>query len=169
MKLHQAYRVLGLAALLGALFPVYSAAAPEARVLSPDTEGAAPVSPSPLTESVPPSRVPADMLGDYRHRINPIVPERATLAKARLLFVANCRVCHGMPAEGTPVEPAVAVPPRDFSSPGFQEARSDGELFYVIENGIPGTPMRSWQETLSEREMWMLVTFIRTLAPPPVP
>jgi hypothetical protein len=40
---------------------------------------------------------------------------------------------------------------------------SDGELFYIIENGVRLTGMPAWATPGSEEESWKLVHFIRHL------
>jgi hypothetical protein len=40
-------------------------------------------------------------------------------------------------------------------------ARTDGELFYFIQNGIRNTPMPGWQ--LPDQNIWELVAYIRRL------
>lgn len=56
------------------------------------------------------------------------------------------------------------TPPRDFTGCQFQKARDDGELFWIIKNGIPGTGMvRMIPSKLAEEEGWKLVAYIRIL------
>lgn len=77
----------------------------------------------------------------------------------------NCVLCHGMEGKGD--GPAASKfrrhPPRDFTNCQFHEARSDGELFWVMKNGSPGTGMVShipWK--LSEEQGWKVVAYLRT-------
>jgi mono/diheme cytochrome c family protein len=46
---------------------------------------------------------------------------------------------------------------------GSAEAQSDGDLFYWIGNGVPGTRMPAFGRALSEEERWHLVEYIRQL------
>lgn len=50
----------------------------------------------------------------------------------------------------------------DMRLPSTQEL-SDGELFYIIEDGIRLTGMPAWGAPGSEEESWQLVHFIRSL------
>ena len=53
--------------------------------------------------------------------------------------------------------------PRDFTDCRFQGEREDGELFWIIKNGSPGTGMvQLVPGMLSETEAWKLVAYIRT-------
>jgi mono/diheme cytochrome c family protein len=114
-------------------------------------------------------RVPAADLAAARRLKNPAAGDPEALAKGRLLFAANCRVCHGPPDTGPDPDTGLSPPPRDFSSAAFRNARTDGELFYVIKNGVQGTSMLPWASRLAEREIWFLVTYIRAASAPPAP
>jgi mono/diheme cytochrome c family protein len=48
----------------------------------------------------------------------------------------------------------------DLTHPDVQQ-RSDGALFYIIQNGIRWTGMPAWKNEHSPDETWKLVTFIR--------
>jgi mono/diheme cytochrome c family protein len=111
--------------------------------------------------SVAPSPVPRRLYPLYRKMRNPAPDNAQSVAKGRLLFGANCKVCHGAAGEGVGVglEPA----PRDLTSPALQAARSDGELFFVIQNGILDTAMLPWGGRLSDRDIWMVVRYLRFL------
>jgi mono/diheme cytochrome c family protein len=141
--------------------PPTGPAAPPAQALDhllstpPAPADAAPVPPSPVAD--------ADRRA-VSHLVNPMVGDAAGISKGRLLFAANCQVCHGSASEGPPPDSGFNPPPRDFRSAAFHAARSDGELFYVIRHGVDGTAMLPWEGRLTDREIWMLVTYIRTRA-----
>jgi hypothetical protein len=50
----------------------------------------------------------------------------------------------------------------DFADATVQ-AMSDGELFYVIQNGVRWTGMPSWKREHSPEDTWRLVSFIRAV------
>jgi mono/diheme cytochrome c family protein len=55
-------------------------------------------------------------------------------------------------------------PPRDFTDCAFQQARDDGELFWVIKYGSPGTGMQALiPNILNEEEGWKVVAYLRSL------
>jgi predicted CXXCH cytochrome family protein len=106
-----------------------------------------------------------------RSRANPLAPASdADLAAGRDLYQARCEACHGHDGSGGAFA-ATAMYPRP---PRFREAlpkRTDGEVFFLIRNGIRNTPMPGWQ--LPDRETWQLVLYLRALpltseAPPSV-
>jgi len=122
----------------------------------------------PLQESeaavVAPSPVPTRLYPLYRKMRNPASDDAESVAKGRLLFGANCKVCHG--AEGEAVGSGLEPAPRDLTSPALQAARRDGELFYAIKNGIRDTSMLPWGGRLSDRDIWMMVRYLRFLSQP---
>ena len=39
-----------------------------------------------------------------------------------------------------------------------------GELFYWITNGVAGTGMPAWKDTLSDAQRWQVVRYLQALA-----
>jgi mono/diheme cytochrome c family protein len=94
---------------------------------------------------------------------NPVPADDVSLARGAELFHINCTACHGVDGKGT--GPVAAFlqnkKPADLTSPAVQFL-SDGAIFIVITNGLPGT-MPTLNENLTVRERWDVVNFIRTL------
>ena len=103
--------------------------------------------------------------GDRKRR-NP-VPLTADVAAAGLAHWADhCAACHGNDGSGeTEIGVGMYPKPPDMRLPATQSL-TDGELFYIIENGIRLTGMPAWGtgSTESVEGSWHLVHFIRTLA-----
>jgi mono/diheme cytochrome c family protein len=100
---------------------------------------------------------------------NPVQPSDQVRQHAQQLFRENCAMCHGAGGRGpatTPAPPAVLqhfqragrVPPADFASPRVR-GRNDGQLHWILTNGLGGMP--PFGNLLSEEERWALVHFIR--------
>ena len=92
-------------------------------------------------------------------------PEIVAEGKALYQGKGRCDFCHGISGKGD--GPAASThplhPPRDFTNCAFQERRKDGELFWMIKYGSPGTGMqRLIPGVLSEEEGWKVVAYIRT-------
>ena len=100
---------------------------------------------------------------DARARANPVTMTAAVLTDARAHFADHCAVCHGNDGSGD-TEMGRNLFPRapDMRLPATQTL-SDGELFYIIENGIRLTGMPAWATPSSAEESWKLVHFIRHL------
>ena len=104
---------------------------------------------------------------------NPVLDSQEIQREARLHFADHCAICHGNDGSGdTPIGEGLYPKPPDLRKPATQEL-SDGELFWIIENGVRFTGMPAfgangehdhangnhggWQDS------WKLVHFIRHL------
>lgn len=92
-------------------------------------------------------------------------PEIIEAGKALYEGKGRCDLCHGISGKGD--GPAAQLhsnhPPRDFTNCAFQKEREDGELFWIIKYGSPGTGMvRLIPGMLSEEEGWKIVAYLRT-------
>ncbi len=77
----------------------------------------------------------------------------------------HCATCHGNDGSGdTPIGSALYPRAPDVRLPATQDL-TDGELFYIIENGVKMTGMPAWGTGTAEgeQESWHLVNFIRHL------
>ena len=85
---------------------------------------------------------------------------------AREHFADHCAQCHANDGSGN-TEMGKYLYPRvpDMRLPATQNL-SDGELYYIIRNGVPLTGMPAWGEpnTDQDDESWQLVLFIRHLS-----
>lgn len=95
---------------------------------------------------------------------------KATLASAdarargRKIFMQNCAICHGERADGHGVRSEGLNPkPVDFTSPAWRATATPRHTFYVIQTGVPGTAMPSWN-TFSSEETWELVSYVLSVA-----
>jgi mono/diheme cytochrome c family protein len=97
---------------------------------------------------------------------NPVPSSGESVAKGRAHFADHCAMCHGNDGRGE-TEIGRSLYPRapDMTAPTTQRL-SDGELFWIIENGIRLTGMPAWGRPgrPSDTEAsWELVLFIRHL------
>jgi len=85
---------------------------------------------------------------------------------ARLHFADHCALCHGNDGSGeTAMGRGMYPKPPDLRSAGTQE-RSDGEIFWIIENGVRLTGMPAFggpDAPGNSEDSWKLVRFIRHL------
>ncbi len=77
----------------------------------------------------------------------------------------TCFTCHGTSGRGDgPAGLELNPRPRNFTNSYFQELRTDGELFWVIRNGSPGTRMFSYSPSvITEDEAWKVIHYLRTI------
>lgn len=96
---------------------------------------------------------------------NPVAATPDVLSRARAHFADHCASCHGNDGRGkTAIGRNLYPKAPDMTLPDTQSL-SDGELFYIIENGVRLTGMPAWGTTGSHdaTESWELVHFIRHL------
>jgi len=96
---------------------------------------------------------------------NPVPFTDEILLEGRAHFADHCALCHGNDGRGeTQIGRNLYPKPPDMASSATQSL-SDGDLFYIIKNGIRLTGMPAWGEDTREddRESWELVHFIRHL------
>jgi len=94
---------------------------------------------------------------------NPLVLEPRHLAAGLVHFADHCASCHGNDGSGaTPLGRGLYPRAPDMRSSTTQ-GLTDGELFYVIENGVRLTGMPAWGVPGKPEETWKLVHFIRHL------
>ena len=111
-------------------------------------------------------RVPADQMEQARAQTNPLstTPEHVERGKALFHGKAFCVTCHGKDGKGLGDIPGlVGKLPRDFTDKTWQKARTDGELFWILKNGSPGTDMASFIPLiLNEEEAWQVLLYVRS-------
>jgi|SRR5688572_486972 mono/diheme cytochrome c family protein len=101
-----------------------------------------------------------------RNAVNPVPATADVLKEARAHFADHCAVCHANDGSGrTPIGKNVYPKAPDLRLDDTQSL-SDGELFWVIHNGIRFTAMPAWGSDEPEKDMesWKLVHFIRHLS-----
>lgn len=127
---------------------------------------------SPVSWSGPESdplkpRVPDAERGEARKMKNPITVTPDVLAKGQELYEGKgtCANCHGQTGAGDGPGGMLLTPgPRNFTNCKFHKKRNDGELFWVIKNGSPGTGMPALVKggILTEEEAWTIIAYERT-------
>ena len=97
---------------------------------------------------------------------NPTPDDEETIRRGAEHFQHHCQICHGLDGQNTGVpfadkmSPAVA----NLASQRVQEY-SDGQLKWIVENGIRYTGMPSWKGVIEDQEMWHIVRYLRQLPP----
>lgn len=100
-----------------------------------------------------------------RELANPVKSTPQVLAEARAHWGDHCAICHGNDGSGDTMVSAGMYPKApDMRLPMTQEL-TDGELYYLIQNGVRMTGMPGWGDADDEtaEESWALVHFIRHL------
>lgn len=117
----------------------------------------------------PQSRFTAQAPDDIYHLKNPLKPTQKNLDLGKSLFRRDvqptaCKVCHGVTGNGMGMmAPGLNPSPRNFTCAETMKDIPDGQMFWVIKNGSPGTGMPAFTE-LTEKQVWLLVLHLRRLA-----
>ncbi|HTD52664.1 MAG TPA: cytochrome c [Thermoanaerobaculia bacterium] len=94
---------------------------------------------------------------------NPLARSPAAVAAGLVLFRTHCVDCHGAPG----VDPTEAGASLNPPAPGLTlarvQARSDGELKWIVSNGVRMTGMPAFGASRNEEEVWQLVAALRRL------
>jgi mono/diheme cytochrome c family protein len=99
-----------------------------------------------------------------RNQANPAPKTPEVLAEARAHWADHCASCHANDGSGDAVMGARMYPPSPDMRKAATQNLSDGELFYIIQNGIRLTGMPPWGGSDHDAEdSWKLVRFIRHL------
>ena len=100
-----------------------------------------------------------------RKLVNPVSATKDIVYEGMAHWADHCASCHGNDGRGRTEIGRNIYPP----APDMRESRTqsltDGELFYIIEHGVPFTAMPAWGTgtTSGEEDSWDLVRFIRYL------
>jgi mono/diheme cytochrome c family protein len=101
-------------------------------------------------------------------RPNPLAPDSAALAAGRRLYERgadpSCQLCHGIKGDGMgPLASQFDPRPRNFACKETVNGIPDGQLFWIVRNGSPGTSMPAFG-SLRDEQIWQIVLYLRALA-----
>lgn len=111
--------------------------------------------------------VPAEKLAEARALKSPLPDSPEIVAKGKALYDGKgaCFNCHGTDGGGNgPAAAKMNPSPRNFRHHGFWRHRTEGEIFWVIKHGSPGTAMIGFGPVLSDDEIWSVIQYERTFA-----
>jgi len=119
--------------------------------------------PNRLESAVAKRLVRISIPGDADRARNPFADAPDSWRAAREHYQDHCAVCHGRDGRGqTEVGTRMYPPVPDLTAAAVQE-RSDGALYYIIQNGVRWTGMPAWKDEHSPEETWRLVSLIRKM------
>lgn len=114
-------------------------------------------------------RVPGQEIKAAKALKNPLQSTQNLIAQGKNLYHGKgfCAACHGTSGRGiTDVDTSQlkGALPTDFTSAKWQAARTDGEIFWVLQHGSSGTAMASFvPSVLNEQEAWQIILYLRAL------
>lgn len=93
---------------------------------------------------------------EYAKLKNPITYNEESIAKGRDIFKKHCISCHSLEKKGDIF---------DLQDNLWIHGDTDGEIFNVISDGVPGTAMRGFKGELSAESIWHIVNYLKSLRP----
>jgi mono/diheme cytochrome c family protein len=122
----------------------------------------------------PPSSLERSIVVSAKHHIfirnkeekNPLPATAMTISDGKEAFSHYCVACHGMDGQntGVPFADHMSPPVPSLASHEVQQY-TDGQLKWIIDNGIRPSGMPGSKGTLSDEEIWSIVVFLRHLPP----
>jgi mono/diheme cytochrome c family protein len=92
---------------------------------------------------------------------NPFAGQAAAAAAGKQIFTTTCAPCHGTTGRGDgPAAAALNPRPANYTTSAIS-GESDGSLFWKLSEGRGA--MVAFKSSLSEKQRWELITYIRTL------
>ncbi len=113
-----------------------------------------------FTEKAPP---------EFYEMSNPLENTPKNIKKGKMLYQVKakpmpCKHCHGLEGDGRgPMSGGFKPPPRNFTCAETINGVPDGQLFWIVQNGSPGTGMMAYKG-LKEEQVWQVILYLRELA-----
>lgn len=99
-----------------------------------------------------------------RSDTNPLPATGENIRAGRNAFTSYCMVCHGLDGQNSGVPFANKLdPPVPPLTSGPVQAYTDGQLHWIIQNGISPSGMPASKGIFHDEEIWQLVLYIRHL------
>jgi S-disulfanyl-L-cysteine oxidoreductase SoxD len=122
----------------------------------------------------PPGKMERSFVVAAKHRLtvggrsdkNPLPFTPGNLTEGKEAFGHYCITCHGLDGQntGVPFAEKMSPPLPSLASAEVQDY-TDGQLKWVIDNGISPSGMPASKGTLNDEEIWSIVQFLRHLPP----
>ena len=93
-------------------------------------------------------------------KVNTVKPTAASLARARKVYGYDCAMCHG--ATGNGKGDIAGMNLKDYTDPAALRDLTDGDLFYIIQNGRGQMPGEAGRQT--EEGAWNMVILVRSFS-----
>ena len=94
-----------------------------------------------------------------------ISPGPSRRAEGQGIYLTNCVGCHGVTGDGQgPLSAGLLKPVPELDRLSSLVHKADTDLFTVVADGVPGTPMTGFSRILSEDDIWAVVAYTRLLS-----
>jgi mono/diheme cytochrome c family protein len=94
---------------------------------------------------------------------DPIPPDERSLAIGQDVYTTHCETCHGETGRGDGPSGLRLVPrPADLRIHMAPGVHTDGELYYWVSYGFPGSAMPAWKSLgLTDEQIWSVINYAR--------
>ena len=125
-------------------------------------------------KATPPGKLETVAMTKIKHSVtihgkgatNPLPGTPMNIDNGRDAFSHYCAACHGLDGQNTGVPFADSMsPPVPMLNSSQVQSYMDGQLKWIIDNGIFPTGMPASKGILTDNEIWSIVVYIRHLPP----
>jgi mono/diheme cytochrome c family protein len=123
-------------------------------------------------KATPPGRWETATMTKVKHAItvrgkdvkNPLHDTKENVESGRIAFSHYCVACHGLDGQNTGVPFSDRMsPPVPLLNSSSVQSYTDGQLHWILENGISPSGMPASKGILTDSELWSIVVYIRHL------
>ncbi|MDQ3514773.1 MAG: cytochrome c, partial [Chloroflexota bacterium] len=105
----------------------------------------------------------ADLPGERLAATSPLALDVAAVTRGQETYTSYCLACHGPGGDGDgPLAASLPRPPADLTS-AHGAAHSDEDLLFWVENGIRGTSMPAFGDTLTPDQTRDVIAYVRAM------
>src|SRR5581483_2899972 len=92
---------------------------------------------------------------------NPLAATDENIDRGRALYNENCASCHGQDGKAkTDIAAGMKVKPADLT---MLHERTDGEIYWVVTNGIKKSGMPAFKAKAGDNERWQMTLYVKHL------
>lgn len=94
---------------------------------------------------------------------NPAASNRRALEAGRNAYTGSCAVCHGANGDGKGAFGQGLYPPASDLRGHDTQEKTDGQLFWIIKNGLSFAGMPAFGDRYDDQTIWAMVAYTRAL------
>jgi mono/diheme cytochrome c family protein len=95
---------------------------------------------------------------------NPEAPNADSVEAGKKIYQRFCASCHGPQGKGDGSLALAGGTPSDLTDETWDFGSTDGEIFVAIRDGV-STDMLAYKEKLSDKQIWQVVNYLRSIGP----
>jgi cytochrome c len=123
-------------------------------------------------KATPPGKLETSIMTHAKHSLfvrgkearNPLPETAANIESGKVAFSHYCIACHGLDGQNTGVPFASQMSPPVPSLKSRQvQSYTDGQLKWILDNGLSPSGMPGSKGILTDKELWSIVVYIRHL------